>query len=96
MLVELWVTQDGDSPSVVDQREGGAAVQALLVCTRDGQDHRHRQVNDPTYKQRSKVTHTKYISHTKAPSNRQLFKGLQGSRGYGYGFLCGGGMGQIG
>lgn len=75
MLVELRVAQDGDSPAVVDQRERRAAVQTFLVCTWDGQDHRHRQVNNPTYKRRSEVSHTKYISHTKAPSNRQLFKG---------------------
>lgn len=31
VLIELWVSQDGDSPSTVGQRERGAAVQTLFV-----------------------------------------------------------------
>lgn len=77
VLVELWVSQDRDSPTTVGQRESGAAVQTLLVRARDGKDHRHRQVNNPTYEQRSD---TRHIHQTHRDFEKlTALKGLKGN-----------------
>lgn len=89
MIVELRVAKDGDSPAIVEKRERCAAVQTFLVCTWDGQDHRHRQVNNPTYGgQRSDTPNTSATPKLQAIGN--FSKGLEGSRGYVDGSMSGG------